>query len=76
MNKQPQPAPAHFVPLLAQARRRYDVATSTVVAVSMRGEEELGFDRLDQVWTLIERPDELQDYVREAIRTRLAGGAS
>ena len=54
--------------------KRYNVASSTVVVVQRRDGREVRFERLDKVWPLAEKPDELADYVRQAVRSALVGG--
>ena len=54
--------------------KRYNVASSTVVVVQRRDGREVGFARLDEVWPLAEKPDELSACVREAVRSALVGG--
>jgi hypothetical protein len=54
--------------------RRYDIASSTVVVASFDGKREIGFERLDEVWTKARHRDEFMAYVRAAIEARLHGG--
>lgn len=56
--------------------RRYDVATSTVVVARRRGGRDEGFDRLDKVWPLVDKPEELSTYIRSAVAAALKGGES
>jgi hypothetical protein len=51
--------------------KRYDVASSTVVVVRIQDGAESGFQRLDDVWTLYDKPADFHDYVARAIRTYL-----
>ena len=53
--------------------KRYDVASSTVVVVKVRGGQEVGFKRLDDVWTLVEDRQKFVAYVSDAIRWSLDG---
>jgi hypothetical protein len=55
---------------------RYNVASSTVVVVRLKDGREVGFERLDKVWPLAEKPVELTAYIRKAIRAALEGGGS
>ena len=48
--------------------KRYGVASSTVVVVDIENGEEKDFKRLDEVWTLHDRPKAFSEYVSEAIR--------
>ena len=52
---------------------RYDIATSCVVVSREEGATETGFRRLDEVWTLWERPAAFNDCLRSAIRAYLPG---
>lgn len=54
--------------------RRYDIASSCVVVVGMRGAEDAGFDRLDEVWTKVDDPAAFKDYVAGSVRTFLPAG--
>ena len=51
--------------------RRYEIAASTVVVVQLRGDHEVAFRRLDDVWTKYGAPAEFEDYVAGAIRAYL-----
>ena len=51
--------------------RKYDVASSTVVVVRIRDGKEVAFQRLDEVWTLVDKPDAFAKYVGDAIRAYL-----
>lgn len=55
---------------------RYEVATSTVVVARRRGGQEEGFDRLDRVWPLADKPEELSTYIRNAVAAALEKGGS
>lgn len=48
--------------------RRYNVASSSVVVVQMRGGQEAAHQTLDKVWTLVGKPDEFAVYVGGAIK--------
>ena len=47
---------------------QYNVASSTVVVVHLRGGEEVGFEKLERVWELAEEPQELRSYVASRIQ--------
>jgi len=49
--------------------RRYEVASSTVVIVKIKDGQETAYNRLDQVWTLYEQPEQFASYVAAAIQT-------
>jgi len=51
--------------------RRYNISASTVVVVAIRGGKEAGFQRLDDVWTLVDKPEEFGKYVAAAIAAAL-----
>ncbi len=51
--------------------RRYNISSSTVVVVPLRGEKQDDFQRLDEVWTKIHNRDDFFAYVRSAIQTSL-----
>ena len=53
--------------------RRYDVAASTVVVARRRGGRDEGFERLDKVWPLADKPEELSAYIRSAVAEALKG---
>ena len=54
---------------------RYKVPTSTVVLVRRNSDRELGFKRLDEVWTMIEKsPEEFADFIHSEIAQQLARG--
>jgi hypothetical protein len=55
---------------------RYGVGTSTVVVVKVRGGREVGFKRLDEVWTKVNDANEFVRYVGGAIREMLGGGGA
>jgi hypothetical protein len=51
--------------------RCYNIASSTVVVVRFEDGQEVGFERLDQVWTKSRNRDDFLAYVRGAIRSQL-----
>lgn len=51
--------------------RRYNVAASSLVLVSEAEGRETGFRRLDEVWTLADKPVELEDYIRRNVQELL-----
>jgi len=51
--------------------RKYDIASSCVVVVRIEDGRETGFQRLDEVWTLADKPAAFADYVANAIRKYL-----
>ena len=53
---------------------RYDVVSSCVVVVHVRNGKEVSFQRLDEVWTLAEKPKEFDEYIAAAIRSCLEEG--
>ena len=55
--------------------KRYDVASSTVVVVRIRGGKEAGFQRLDDTWTLTDQPEKLREYIRKAVAAALSSEA-
>jgi len=54
---------------------RYNVASSMVVVVRFKDGREVGFERLEKVWPLAEKPAELTAYIRKAVGAALEGGA-
>ncbi|HRU05366.1 MAG TPA: nitrophenyl compound nitroreductase subunit ArsF family protein [Candidatus Brocadiia bacterium] len=55
--------------------KRYDVSASTVVVAKIRGGKEVEFRRLDEVWTLTDKPAELAAFIAGVIRGYLDEGA-
>lgn len=55
--------------------KRFDVISSCVVVAKMRGEKVLAYQRLDEVWTLMDNPVKFNDYVGGAIRAYLPEAA-
>ena len=51
--------------------KKYDIASSCVVVARIEDGQETGFQRLDEVWTLSDKPAEFADYVAGAIRRYL-----
>ncbi|HEO71332.1 MAG TPA: hypothetical protein ENN80_08715 [Candidatus Hydrogenedentes bacterium] len=51
--------------------RRYNIASSTIVLARFEDGQEVGFDRLDEVWTKARNQDEFLAYVRGAILAQL-----
>jgi hypothetical protein len=56
--------------------RRYNVVSSSVVVVRVQDGKDMAFKRLDDVWTLVNKPDAFRAYVGGAIRAYLGGEAS
>ncbi|HNX76828.1 MAG TPA: nitrophenyl compound nitroreductase subunit ArsF family protein [Candidatus Rifleibacterium sp.] len=52
--------------------KKFDVAASCVVVTIVQGDEILEFNRLDDVWPLLEKPAEFDAYVSDAVRKALA----
>jgi len=53
--------------------KRYNVASSVVVVVRRRNGADVDFRRLDEVWTLAEKPEELAACIHRAVEAALAG---
>jgi hypothetical protein len=51
--------------------RRYGISSSCVLVVARDGDQEAGFKRLDDVWTLVEEPAKFETYVVDAVRAWL-----
>lgn len=51
--------------------KKYDIASSCVVVVRIENGVETDFQRLDEVWTLSDKPSEFREYVAGAIRKYL-----
>jgi hypothetical protein len=51
--------------------RTYGIASSTILLVRREGGREVGFERLDEVWTKAGNDEELSGYIREAIQAAL-----
>jgi len=51
--------------------KKYDIASSCVVVVRIENGLETGFQRLDEVWPLSEKPAEFADFVGSVIRKYL-----
>lgn len=54
--------------------QRYDIASSTLVLVKLTQGKEVGFKKLDEVWTLADNPAAFSAYVTGAIGSCLGGG--
>jgi len=54
--------------------QRYEVVASCVVVTHLRDGEEVAYQRLDEVWTLMKDPPAFNRYVGDAIRGYLAVG--
>ncbi|MGM0600961.1 MAG: nitrophenyl compound nitroreductase subunit ArsF family protein [Candidatus Rifleibacteriota bacterium] len=52
--------------------KKFDVVSSCVVVAVVKNGQIKSFERLDQVWTLLEKPEEFNAYLRNAIRNALA----
>lgn len=57
-----------------QLAKRYDVASSCVVVVKVRDGREVDFRRVDEVWTLADKPEEFNACLTGAIRAYLGEG--
>lgn len=56
--------------------RQFDVISSCVVVARARNGEITGFERLDKVWELLDKPDEFNAYISSAIdKLLISGGA-
>lgn len=53
--------------------KKYEVASSTVVVVQFHNGQETGHKRLDDVWTLIDKPDEFRSYITSAVQALMKG---
>jgi hypothetical protein len=51
--------------------KRFDVASSCVVVANRVNGKETEFQRLDEVWTLVDKPAEFKEYIAGAIRKYL-----
>lgn len=47
---------------------KFDVVASCVVVAVVKSGQIKSFERLDQVWTLLEKPEEFNSYIRDAIK--------
>lgn len=52
----------------ADLARRYDVVSSGVVVVRTENGQDIAHERLDDVWRLVNAPDEFRAYVANAVR--------
>jgi len=48
--------------------KEYNVASSTVVVVHLRDGEEVGYEQLERVWELSDKPQELRSYIAERVQ--------
>ena len=56
--------------------RQFDVISSCVVVATARNGKITGFERLDKVWELLDKPDEFDAYISSAIdKLLISGGA-
>ena len=53
--------------------KRFDVVSSCVVVANRVNGKETEFQRLDEVWTLVDKPAEFREYIAAAIRKYLRG---
>jgi hypothetical protein len=53
--------------------KRFEVVSSCVVVAGFRDGKETGYQRLDEVWTLLNDPAAFEKYVGDAIRKVLPG---
>ncbi len=51
--------------------KKFDVSTSCIVVTIIKGDEILEFNRLDDVWPLLEKPAEFDVYVSDAVKKAL-----
>ncbi len=51
--------------------KKYDIASSCVVVVKIEDGRETAFQRLDDVWTLVDKPAAFADYMAAAVRNYL-----
>ena len=51
--------------------KRFDVASSCVVVARQSAGKVIEFQRLDEVWTLVDKPAEFKEYIATAIREYL-----
>ncbi len=54
--------------------KQYEIASGCVVVVGVKGDREIGFRRLDEVWTLVKDPPAFEEYIADAIREFLPRG--
>ncbi len=54
--------------------RRFDVSSSCVVVAKVRNREIVDFRRLEEVWTLADKPEQFNEYIAKAIAACLEGG--
>lgn len=51
--------------------KKFDVVASCVVVAVLNGDQIVSYERLDQVWTLLEKPKEFDSYISTAIHNGL-----
>jgi len=51
--------------------KKFDVAASCIVVAQIKKGDITGFQRLDEVWTLIEKPDDFNRYISDAVKQAL-----
>ena len=56
--------------------RRYNVAGSVVVVVRRKNGADVDFKRLDEVWTLVKKPEELAAGIHRAVEGALQGNST
>jgi len=54
--------------------KRYDVVSSCIIVVNVQDGKEVAFKRLDDVWLLVDKPQQFNEYVASAIEDYLNGG--
>lgn len=52
--------------------KRYEIVSSSVVVVGIKGDIETGYERLDEVWTKVNDPAAFEEYVVQAVRKLLS----
>lgn len=55
--------------------KKFEVVASCVVVALVAGENIIEFERLDQVWTKLEKPDEFNSYIEGSVRDKLQKAA-
>ncbi len=53
--------------------KRFDIVSSCVVVANRVNGKETEFQRLDEVWTLVDKPTEFREYIAGAIRKYVDG---
>lgn len=54
--------------------KQFDVTTSGVVAALMDGDKVMDYERLDEVWTLLEAPSAFNAYLEKAFQKLMTSG--